>query len=64
MIKKKLGIPKGSSKAPTEMAGSLSDSQVAEIAKEKLEDLNTSDLEAAKKIVAGTARSMGVEVKK
>ena len=42
----------------------LTDAQLTEIAKTKLEDLNANDLDAAKRIVAGTARSMGVEVEK
>lgn len=62
MIKKVLGIEKGSGKAPKEIAGTLTKAQVEEIAKEKMEDLNTDDIEAAKKIVEGTARSMGVKV--
>jgi len=62
MIKKKLGIAKGSGKPNTEKVGKLTRQQVEEIAKEKMADLNADDLEAAKKIVAGTARSMGVEV--
>lgn len=62
MIKKELGIEKGSGTTPKEIAGSLSKSQVESIAKEKMDDLNTSDIQAAKKIVAGTARSMGVKV--
>jgi len=62
MIKKKLGIEKGSGKAPRETAGTLTQAQLTEIATEKLKDLNTTDIEAAKKIVAGTARSMGVKV--
>ena len=62
MIKKELGIEKGSGVTPKEIAGTLSKIQLEKIAKEKLSDLNTQDLEAAKKIVAGTARSMGVTV--
>jgi large subunit ribosomal protein L11 len=62
MIKKKINLQKGSGKPNTEKVGKLTKAQVEEIAKEKLADLNTDDLEAAKKIVAGTARSMGVEV--
>lgn len=62
MIKKKLGIAKGSGKPNTEKVGKLTRQQVEEIAKEKMADLNADDLEAAKKIVAGTARSMGVEI--
>jgi large subunit ribosomal protein L11 len=62
MIAKKLGIAKGSGKPNTEKVGKLTQKQIEEIAKEKMADLNTDDLEAAKKIVAGTARSMGVEL--
>jgi large subunit ribosomal protein L11 len=62
MIKKKLGIEKGSGNTPKEMAGTLNKTQLEEIAKDKMDDLNTSDLEAAKKVVAGTARSMGIKV--
>jgi large subunit ribosomal protein L11 len=62
MIKKKLGIAKGSGKPNTEKVGKLTRQQVEEIAKEKMADLNADELEAAKKIVAGTARSMGVEI--
>lgn len=62
MIKKKIGLKKGSGKPNTEKVGKLTKKQVEEIAKEKLNDLNTQDLPAAMKIVAGTARSMGVDV--
>lgn len=62
MIKKKLGLQKGSGKPNTEKIGKLTKSQLEEIAKEKIPDLNVDDLESAKKIVAGTAKSMGVEV--
>ncbi|GIW64791.1 MAG: 50S ribosomal protein L11 [Patescibacteria group bacterium] len=62
MIKKKLGLQKGSGKPNTEKVGKLTKAQVEEIAKEKMADLNANDLEAAKKIVVGTARSMGVDV--
>ena len=62
MIKKKIGLEKGSGTTPRDIAGTLTKSQVEEIAKEKLDDLNTDDLGAAKKIVEGTARSMGVKV--
>ncbi len=62
MIKKKLALQKGSGKPNTEKVGKLTKAQVEEIAKEKMADLNTDNLEAAKKIVAGTARSMGVDV--
>lgn len=62
MIKKTLGLEKGSGNMPREMAGTLTKTQVTEIAKDKMDDLNTDDLESAKKVVAGTARSMGVKV--
>lgn len=60
-IKKKLGIQKASGKPHTDKVGKLTKAQIEEIAREKLDDLNTDDLGAAMKIVAGTARSMGVE---
>jgi len=63
MIKKELGLAKGSGNMPREMVGTLTDAQIEKIAKDKLDDLNTDNLEAAKKIVAGTARSMGVSTK-
>lgn len=63
MIKKTLGIEKGSGKAPRETAGTLTKDQVRKIAEDKLVDLNTKNVEAAMKIVEGTARSMGVTVK-
>jgi large subunit ribosomal protein L11 len=61
MIKKKLALVKGSSKPGQEEAGKLTSAQIEEIAQEKMKDLNTEDLEAAKKIVSGTARSMGIK---
>ena len=63
MIKKILNIKKGSGKTGLESAGKLTKKQVEEIAKDKVKDLNTDNLEAAKKIIEGTARSMGVQVK-
>ena len=62
MIKKTLNLQTASHKAGTETVGTLTKDQVEKIAQEKIKDLNTEDLEAAKKIVAGTARSMGVKV--
>ncbi|MDH7475887.1 MAG: 50S ribosomal protein L11 [Microgenomates group bacterium] len=61
MIKKKLNLAKGSGKPNTEKVGKLTKQMIEEIAKEKLADLNTDDIEQAKKIVAGTARSMGID---
>jgi len=63
LIKKAAGIKKGSGKPLTEKVGKISESQLEEIAKVKMPDLNANDIEAAKKIVAGTARQMGVEIK-
>lgn len=62
MIKKEIALPKGSGKPNTEKVGKLTKTQVEKIAKEKLNDLNTDDVAAAMNIVAGTARSMGVEI--
>lgn len=62
MIKKALNIEKGAGKAGHETAGTLTKNQVEEIAKAKLPDLNTKNVEQASKIVAGVARSMGVKV--
>ena len=62
MIKKKINLEKGTGKAGTEFVGTLTIAQVEEIAKEKLKDLNTDNMEAAKKTVMGTARSMGVKI--
>ena len=61
MILKKIGEDKGSGTAPRDIIGELSDEQVKEIAEDKMDDLNTDDVEAAMKIVKGTARSMGVK---
>ena len=60
MIKKMLGITKGSGKAGKESAGTLSKDQVRQIATDKLPDLNCTDVEAGMRVVEGTARSMGV----
>ena len=62
MIKKELGIEKGSGVTPKETAGTLTNAQLTKIAQEKIKDLNTDNIDAAKKIVAGTARSMGIKV--
>lgn len=60
LILKKLGLEKGSDK-PQNKVATLSKQQLKEIAEEKMEDLNVSDVEQAKKIIAGTARSMGID---
>ena len=62
LIKKALGIEHAAGNSLTEVAGTLTDAQLTEIAETKLPDLNANDIEAAKKIVAGTARSMGVKI--
>jgi len=62
MIKKKLNLEKGSGTTPKEMVGTLNKTQLEEIAKDKMDDLNTEDLKAAKKIISGTARSMGIKI--
>ena len=63
MIKKALGKEKGSQKPGRESGGTLTKSQVEEIATAKMEDLNTTDVAQASKVVEGTARSMGIQVK-
>jgi large subunit ribosomal protein L11 len=62
MIKAVLSLSKGSGKPLQEKVGKLTQSQLADIATKKMPDLNTKDLEAAKKIIAGTARQMGVKI--
>jgi large subunit ribosomal protein L11 len=62
LIKKILGIPKGSGLPHKDKVGTITRAQLEEIANEKMEDLNANDLEAAVKIIAGTARNMGVKV--
>ena len=62
LIKKAAGVAKGSPTPHTVKVATLSKAQVSEIASQKLVDLNANDLAAAEKIIAGTARSMGVRV--
>jgi large subunit ribosomal protein L11 len=62
LIKKAAGIESGSSKPHTDKVGKITRKQVEEIAKAKMPDLNAASLEAAMRIVAGSARSMGVIV--
>ncbi len=62
LIKKAVGIEKGSGEPRTHKVGKLSQAKLTEIATTKMPDLNSIDIEGAKKVVAGTARSMGVEV--
>ena len=62
LLRKALGIEKGAGTSGTQKVGTLPKDKLREIAKVKIKDLNTENIEAAEKIVAGTARSMGVEV--
>ncbi|MBI2034124.1 MAG: 50S ribosomal protein L11 [Candidatus Levybacteria bacterium] len=62
MIKKAMKKDKGATKPGIETVGSITKLQAQEIAKQKMDDLNTPDPEMARRIVEGTARSMGVEV--
>jgi large subunit ribosomal protein L11 len=63
LILKAIGKEKGSGKNAVSKVGSLTKAQLKEIAEKKMGDLNANDVEAAMKIIAGSARSMGVEVK-
>lgn len=62
MIREKINIPKGSGKPNLEKVGKITRAQLQEIAEVKMSQLNANDIEAAMKIIAGSARSMGVEV--
>jgi len=62
LLRKASGIAKGSGKANKEKVGSIKRSQIEEIAKKKMVDLNTSDLAAAMRTIEGTAKSMGLTV--
>lgn len=62
LIKKIIGISKGSGKPLTDKVGKITKAQLREVATKKLPDLNTTDIEAAMRIIAGTARQMGVTV--
>jgi large subunit ribosomal protein L11 len=64
LIKKACGIEKGSPESHKTKVAKLSAAKLTEIAKLKMPDLNANDIEAAKRIIAGTARSMGVETEK
>jgi len=63
LILKKAGLEKGSGKTPTEKAGSITKAQVREISEQKMPDLNANSIEAADRLIEGTARSMGIDVK-
>ena len=62
LIKQAINLDKGSGEPNRNKVGQISQAQVREIAEKKLQDLNANDIDAAAKIIAGTARSMGVEV--
>ena len=62
LLRQAAGLDKGAATTGREQVGTITDAQLAEIATTKLADLNTADLNAAKKQVAGTARSMGIKV--
>lgn len=64
LLKQALNLPKGSATTGRTRVGQVTQAQLEEIAKTKMEDLNANDIEAAKKIIAGTARSMGLDVLK
>ena len=64
LIRKACNIQKGSSNSITQKVATLSKAKLEEIAKMKMPDITANDLEAAKRIIAGTARSMGVEVER
>lgn len=63
LIKKAIGLDKGSAEPNKSKVGTITEAQVKEIAQLKMEDLNAATVEAAMEMIAGTARSMGVEVK-
>ena len=62
LLRKAAGVEKGSSTSGRESAGRVTKSQIREIAETKMADLNANDIDAASKIIEGTARSMGIEV--
>lgn len=64
LLRKAAGVQKGAGNPLKDKVGKVTDAQLQEIAELKMVDLNANDVEAAKKIVAGTARSMGIQVEK
>jgi large subunit ribosomal protein L11 len=62
LLRQAAQVPKGAKETSKEKVGSISKEQLAEIAKQKMPDLNTTDLEMAMHSIAGTARSMGIEI--
>jgi len=63
LLRKAAGIPKGSGTVGKTTAGSITRAQLRQLAETKMPDLNANDVEAAEKIIAGTARSMGITIK-
>ncbi|MEK7479175.1 MAG: 50S ribosomal protein L11 [Patescibacteria group bacterium] len=63
LLRKAAGVEKGSGSPLAKKVGTITKAQVQDIAVKKMEDLNATDVEAAMKIISGTARSMGIEVK-
>jgi large subunit ribosomal protein L11 len=63
LLKKAAGAKKGAANPLTDKAGTVTKKQIEEIAEKKMVDLNANDIEAASKIIEGTARSMGIKVK-
>src|SRR5262245_26751046 len=63
MLRKAAGIEKGSRAQKREKVGSISRAQLREIATQKMRDLNAADVEAAEKMIEGSARSMGIEIR-
>ena len=62
LLKQAAGLDKGSGEPNRDKVGKVTDAQVEEIARTKMEDLNAASMDAAKRIIAGTARSMGIEI--
>jgi large subunit ribosomal protein L11 len=63
LLKKAAGVSKGASNSLTDVAGRITTAQLKEIAETKMPDLNANDVEAAMKIIAGSARNMGILIK-
>ncbi len=63
LLKKAAGVPKGSGVPQKDKVGSVTRAQVRDIAERKMADLNSNDLDNAEKVIAGTARSMGITIK-
>lgn len=62
LLKKAAGIQKGAKNSLTDKAGKITKEQLRELAEKKMQDLNANDVEAAMKVLAGSARSMGIEI--